>query len=120
MVFTLQMLVVPDAGEERGDKYDASAYENADVKFSHALRSSLFTTKWGSTSLVPPRSSLVLDAFDENVNGNQLLGKAIDQCRCVLFDQNALLDQTSEGAALSVALGGGVEVVEGEGDAVLP
>ena len=48
MVFTLQMLVVHDAGEERGD-------ENADVKFGHALRSSLFTTKGGSTVLVPPR-----------------------------------------------------------------
>ena len=60
------------------------------------------------------------DPLNENVNGNHLLGKAIDQCRCVLFDQNALLDQTSEGAALSVALSGGVEVVEGEGNAVLP
>ena len=122
MVFMrCQMLVVPDAGEERGNENDASTYENADVKFGHALRSSPpSTTKGGSTVLVPPRSSLVLDALNENVNGNQLLGKAIDQCRCVLFDQNALLDQTSEGAALSVALGGGVEVVEGEGDAVLP
>ena len=37
MVFTLQMLVVPDAGEERGNKNDASTYENSDVKFSHAV-----------------------------------------------------------------------------------
>ena len=37
MVFTLQMLVVPDAGEERGNEDDASTYENADVKFSHAF-----------------------------------------------------------------------------------
>ena len=36
MVFTLQMLVVPNAGEERGNENDASAYENANVKFSHA------------------------------------------------------------------------------------
>ena len=37
MVFTLQMLVVPNAGEERGNENDASTYENSDVKFSHAV-----------------------------------------------------------------------------------
>ena len=37
MVFTLQMLVVPNAGEERGNENDASAYENANIKFSHAV-----------------------------------------------------------------------------------
>lgn len=69
---------------------------------------------------IPSPMVLVLDCLNENVNRNHLLGNAVDQCRCVLFDQNALLDQTSEGTALSVALGGGVEVVEGEGDAILP
>lgn len=37
MVFTLQMLVVPDAGEKRGNENDAGAHKNADVKFSHAV-----------------------------------------------------------------------------------
>lgn len=37
MVFTFQMLVVPDAGEKRGNENDASAYENSNVKFSHAF-----------------------------------------------------------------------------------
>ena len=38
MVFTrCQMLVVPNAGEERGDENDASTYENSDVKFCHAV-----------------------------------------------------------------------------------
>ena len=37
MVFTLQMLVVPDAGEERGNENDASTYENTNVKFRHAV-----------------------------------------------------------------------------------
>ena len=37
MVFTLQMLVIPDTSEERGYEDDASAYKYANVKFSHAV-----------------------------------------------------------------------------------